>query len=155
MGKSLVSFYVKIQINQESGRAERGDDKLVKKIVLDMQSTLYAKHMQRALMQDLSEWQPVISESPELTADICRLNKPQVLLMEVTGYTQWMLSERLDIRRIVKEQNPDCRIIFAVEERADKKLAAGVTAAKREGLIDEFIFLSMTDKYLPALLEAL
>ena len=127
----------------------------MKKIVLDMQSTLYAKNMERALMQDLREWQPVISESSELTVELCRIHKPQVLLMEVTGYTPWTISERLEIRRKVKEIEPACHIIFTVEERADKKLAAEVTAAKRDGFIDEFIFLSMTDKYLPALLETL
>ena len=127
----------------------------MKKIVLDMQSTLYAKNMQRALMQDLKEWQPVISERPDLTAELCRLHKPQALLMEVTGYTPWMLRERLAVRDKVRENDPACRIILAVEERADKQLAAEVSAAKRDGLVDEFIFLSMTDKYLPALLEAL
>ncbi len=127
----------------------------MKKIVLDMQSTLYARHMQRALMQDLKEWQPVIAERPDLTAELCRLHKPQALLMEVTGYTPWMLRERLAVRDTVRENDPACRIILAVEERADKQLAAEVAAAKRDGLVDEFIFLSITDKYLPALLEAL
>lgn len=127
----------------------------MKKIVLDMQSTLYAKNMQRALMQDLKEWQPVIAERPDLTAELCRLHKPQALLMEVTGCTPWMLRERLTVRDKVRENDPACRIILAVEERADKQLAAEVAAAKRDGLVDEFIFLSMTDKYLPALLEAL
>ena len=127
----------------------------MKKIVLNMQSTLYAKNMQRALMQDLKEWQPVIAERPDLTAELCRLHKPQALLMEVTGCTPWMLRERLTVRDKVRENDPACRIILAVEERADKQLAAEVAAAKRDGLVDEFIFLSMTDKYLPALLEAL
>ena len=127
----------------------------MRRIVLDMQSTLYARHMQRALMQDLKEWQSVIAERPDLTAELCRLHKPQALLMEVTGYTPWMLRERLAVRDTVRENDPACRIILAVEERADKQLAAEVAAAKRDGLVDEFIFLSMTDKYLPALLEAL
>lgn len=127
----------------------------MKKIVLDMQSTLYARHMQRALMQDLKEWQSLISESPELTAEMCRMHKPDALFMEVTGYIPWMLTNRLSICRAVREDEPECRIILAVEERADRQLAAEVTAAKRDGFIDEFVFLSMTDKYLPALLEAL
>ncbi len=127
----------------------------MKKIVLDMQSTLFARSMQRALMQDLHEWQTIVSEKPEVTEELCRLHQPQAVLMEVTGYTPWMLPERLDLRDEILRGNPTCRIILAVEERADKQLAAGVAAAKRDGLADEFIFLSMTDKYLPALLEAL
>ena len=55
----------------------------------------------------------------------------------------------------MKRNCPDCKIILTVEERADKELAEQVKAAKRDGLIDAFIFLSMTDKYLTALLDTL
>ncbi len=97
----------------------------------------------------------MIAERPDLTSELCRLHKPQVLLMEVTGYTPWMLSERLSVRDKVREDIPACRIILTVEERADKQLASEAATAKRNGLVDEFLFLSMTDKYLPALLESL
>lgn len=125
----------------------------MKKIVLDMQSTIYAKQMERALLQELENWLVIISSEPDMTANTCKTNSPQVLLMEVTCYTPWILSERLAIRDKVKKQNPGCKIILTVEERADKKLAEEVKEAKRNGLIDEFIFLSMTDKYLPALID--
>lgn len=125
----------------------------MKKIVLDMQSIIYAKQMERALMQELDDWQVIISYDPDTTADTCKLHSPQALLMEVTCYTPWILPKRIEIRDIVRKQNPECKIILTVEERADKKLAEEVKKAKREGLIDEFVFLSMTDKYIPALLD--
>lgn len=127
----------------------------MKRIVLDMQSTLYARQMERALLQELDNWQVVIAEEPSLTADICKTYMPSVLLMEVTCYTPWRLSERMEVRSKVKRNCPDCKIILTVEERADKELAEQVKAAKRDGLIDAFIFLSMTDKYLTALLDTL
>ena len=68
---------------------------------------------------------------------------------------RWRLSERMEVRSKVKRNCPDCKIILTVEERADKELAEQVKAAKRDGLIDAFIFLSMTDKYLTALLDTL
>lgn len=123
------------------------------KIVLDMQSTIYAKQMERALLQELENWQVIISTQPDTTVEICKTHWPQALLMEVTCYNPWMLPQRLAIGEIVRKQNPDCKIILTVEERADKKLAAGVKRARRDGLIDEFVFLSMTDKFLPALLD--
>lgn len=125
----------------------------MKKIVLDMQSRIYAKQMERALLQELENWQVIISGQPDMTADICKTYSPQALLMEVTCYSPWMLSQRLAIGEILRRQNPDCKLILSVEERADKKLAAGVKRARRDGLIDEFVFLSMTDKFLPALLD--
>lgn len=128
---------------------------LVKKIVLDMQSTLYARYMERALVQDLPGWQPIISESPDMTAELCNMHQPKVLLMEVTAYAPWIISERLSISSMVKDENPSCKIFFSVEERADKHVVKAVKEAKRKGLIDEFVFLSMSDKYLPALLDTL
>lgn len=83
------------------------------------------------------------------------MHKPKVLLMEVTAYAPWIISERLNISSIIKEENPGCKILFSVEERADKQVVEAVKEAKRKGLIDEFVFLSMSDKYLPALLDTL
>ena len=116
----------------------------MKRIVLDMQSTLYARQMERALLQELDNWQVVIAEEPSLTADICKTHMPSVLLMEVTCYTPWRLSERMEVRNEVKRNCPDCKIILTVEERADKELAEQVKAAKK-GWADRCVYLPVHD----------
>lgn len=83
----------------------------MKRIVLDMQSTLYARQMERALLQELDNWQVVIAEEPSLTADICKTHMPSVLLMEVTCYTPWRLSERMEVRSKVKRNNTTTQIM--------------------------------------------
>ena len=81
-----------------------------------MQSGLYAGTVRRALVQELTEYQVVISPKPEETAAACRLLKPYALLLEVTGYTPWDLEERLKIRESVRRDVPECRIVLIVDE---------------------------------------
>lgn len=120
-----------------------------------MQSGLYAKAIQRILMQELDDYQVIISESPDKTVQRCKIFEPYAILMEVTGYTAWMLEERLAISNEVKKDNPDCNVVILVDDNADKALANKVKKAKREGLIDAFLFGSTTDSYLAAIMDSL
>lgn len=127
----------------------------MRKIILDIQSGLYAKAIRRILMQELDEYQVIISESPGKTVERCRMFRPYALLMEVTGYTPWMLEERLAIREAVARNNPDCKVVILVDDVADKVLAESVKNAKKDGLIDAFLFGSATDSYLAAIMDSL
>ena len=127
----------------------------MRKIILDIQSGLYAKAIQRILMQELDEYQIIISESPSKTVERCKMFRPYALLMEVTGYTPWVLEERLAIREAVGRNNPDCKVVILVDDVADKALAERVKNAKKDGLIDAFLFGSATDSYLAAIMDSL
>ena len=127
----------------------------MRKIVLDTQSGLYAKAIRRILMQELEDYQIVISENPGGTAECCRTFHPYALLMEVTGYQPWRLEERLAIRKKVKEQDPECKTVILVDDVADKNLAEKVKQVKKNGMIDEFIFSSVTESYLAAIMDSL
>ena len=61
----------------------------MRKILLDMQSGLFAKAIQRTLSQELDDYQVIISEHPDKTVQRCKTFKPYALLMEATGYTPW------------------------------------------------------------------
>ncbi len=89
------------------------------------------------------------------TDQICRMFEPYALLLEVIGYTPWMLEERLAIRKEVQEHNHDCKIVILVDDVADKELANDVKKAKKDGLIDAFLFGSATDSYLAAMMDSL
>ena len=127
----------------------------MKKIVLDMQSRLYAKAIRRLLVQELDNYQVVISKSPSETAKQCNLLHPYALLMEVTGYTPWRLEERLSIREMVKKDSADCKIILIVDDVSEPELAENVKNAKQSGLIDAFLFTSTTENYLVAVMDSL
>ena len=123
-------------------------------IVLDMQSALYAKALRRSLTQELEDCNVVISGSPRDTVSECRAVKPYALLMEVTEYSPWTITERLALRDSVKSGVPECRIVFIVDE-SNRALAAQVTRAKQDGLIDAFLFSSASESYLAAVLDSL
>ncbi len=133
----------------------KGDDESMRKIVLDMQSGIFARTIQRMLLQELDDCQVIISEHPDKTVQRCKTFKPYALLMEATGYTPWMLEERLAIRDKVKQNDPDCKIVILVDDQADSELAQKVRDAKREGKIDAFLFGSVTEQYMAAVLDTL
>lgn len=127
----------------------------MRKIVLDLQSGLYAKAVRRILVQDLDEYQVDISKNPTETVERCRILQPNVLLMEVTGYTPWMLSERLSIREEVKRHVPSVKIVFLIDDKAEGALVEEIKKAKQEKLIDAFLFTSVSESYLVAVMDSL
>ena len=124
-------------------------------IVVDMQNFLFSDAIARALKSADSDFDVRKSESPDKTAELCSLCEPYALLMEVTGYTPWMLEERLKIRDEVKRRMPYCKIVLIVDEKAEKKLAQRVLQAKKDGLIDNFIYGSVSAAYLSAVIDTL
>ena len=124
-------------------------------IILDMQSKLMASALERVLRQEMTDCTPIISDGPDSTAEQCRLFKPYALFMEVTGYTPWMLEERLKICENVRRSLPACKFVFSVDENADPRLADRVTQCKKDGRIDAFIYNSTSERYLAAILDSL
>ena len=126
----------------------------MKKIILDIQSALHARNMERMLMQELEDCQVVVSESPDTTAEWCKTHKPDVLLMEVKAYSPWMFTERMAIRKKVKQALSDCRIILFVDDENDSDLTENVRQAKRKGLIDAFLFGSVSETYFASVIDS-
>ena len=127
---------------------------MMKKIVLDIQSNIHAHTMERMLMQELDDCQVVISESPDSTAEWCRTHRPDVLLMEVKMFSPWMFSERMAIRDKVKRSTENCRVVLFVDDESNKNLTEEVRQAKREGLIDAFLFDSVSENYFASVIDS-
>ncbi len=126
----------------------------MKKIVLDIQSSIHAHNMERMLLQELEDCQVVISESPDSTAEWCRLHRPHVLLMEVKAFSPWMFSERMAICDKVRRNGENCRIILFVDDESDETLAEKVRQARREGRIDAFLFGSVSETYFASVIDS-
>lgn len=127
----------------------------MRRIVVDMQNFLFADAIAQTLISTDSDFDVRRSESPDKTAELCSLCQPYALLMEVTGYTPWRLEERLRIRDEVKQKSPHCKIVLIVDEKAEKILAQRVLQAKKDGLIDNFIYDSVSSTYLSAVIDTL
>ena len=127
---------------------------MMKKNVLDIQSNIHAHTMERMLMQELDDCQVVISESPDSTAEWCKTHRPDVLLMEVKMFSPWMFSERMAIRDKVKRSTENCRVVLFVDDESNKNLTEEVRQAKREGLIDAFLFDSVSENYFASVIDS-
>lgn len=127
----------------------------LRRVVIDMQNTLFADAVAEALRRFDSDFEPIMSESPEKTLFLCDSVLANVLIMEVTAYTPWKLEERMKIRDKLKKTNPDCKIVLVVDENTEKKLADQVRQVKKDSLIDNFIYGSVSSTYLSAVIDTL
>ena len=120
----------------------------MKKIVVDMQNYLFGDTIATAFRNSDYDIDAVRTESPKDTVELCHVYKPFVLVMEVTGYTPWMLCERLKLKDKVKAVCPDCKIALIVDSNTEKQAAKDIREAKKNGIIDQFFYSSMTAEYL-------
>ena len=120
----------------------------MQKIVVDMQNFLFGDSIAAAFRNSDYDIDVVRAESPRDTLELCRIYKPFVLVMEVTAYTPWLLSERLKLRNEVKAVCPDCKIALIVDSNTEKQAAKDIRDAKKSGIIDQFFYGSMTAEYL-------
>ena len=127
----------------------------MRRVIVDMQNALFADAIATALKNFDSDFEVYQSESPVKTTDLCAFTEANILIMEVTAYTPWKLEERMKIRDEVKAQSPNCKIVLVVDENTEKKLADKVRQAKKDGLIDSFIYGSVSSTYLSAVIDAL
>ena len=127
----------------------------MRRVVVDMQNALFSDAIAAALRNFDPGFEVCQSESPAKTTDLCAFTEANILIMEVTAYTPWKLEERMKIRGEVKEQNPNCKIVLVVDENSEKKLADKVRQAKKDGLVDNFIYGSVSSTYLSAVIDAL
>ena len=127
----------------------------MRRVVVDMQNALFADAIATALKNFDSDFEVYQSESPVKTTDLCAFTEANILIMEVTAYTPWKLEERMKIRDEVKAQSPNCKIVLVVDENTEKKLADKVRQLKKDGLIESFIYGSVSSTYLSAVIDAL
>ena len=120
----------------------------MKKIVVDLQNYLFADSIAVAFKNSNYDIDVVRAETPQDTVELCRVYKPFVLLMEVTAYTPWLLCERMKLRDEVKATCPDCKIALIVDSNTEKQSAKDIRDAKKNGIIDQFFYGSMSAEYL-------
>ena len=127
----------------------------MRRIVINMQNSLFCNAISETLRISGNELNPYSVDSPDKVIDECKWVVPYALLMEVTGYTPWKLCERMKIISSVRLQIPECKIVLIVDENAEKELAKEVRQAKKYGLIDQFIYGSISATYLADIVDSL
>ena len=127
----------------------------MRRVLINMQNTLFCNAISETLRRSGNELDPYTVDAPDRVVDDCKWIAPYALLMEVTGHTPWMLCQRMKIRDAVKVLQPDCKIVLIVDENAEKETARQVKQAKKDGLIDQFIYGSISASYLADIVDSL
>ena len=127
----------------------------MRRVVMDMQA-LFASAIEDALRRSAFGFDTVKAKSPEQTVNLCREKPTAVLLMDAMTYPPRTLAERLKIRDELKKSAPDCKVVLMVDEKSEGKVADKVRLAKKDGLIDDFIYSgSASAAYIAAVIDAL
>lgn len=127
----------------------------MRRIVINMQNSLFGNAISETLRKSGNELDTYLVDSPDKVFDDCSWIDPYALLMEVTAYIPWKLNERMKIRDAVKAAHPECKIVLIVDENAEKTIAKQVKQAKKDGLIDQFIYGSISASYLADIMDCL
>lgn len=126
----------------------------MRRVVIDMQSFMFADAAAKALRRFDPDYEVYSAENPVQTLDLCFGLLANVLVMEVTEYAPWDLTERMKLLKLLKPKLPECKIVFVVDENTSKLLADKVRQAKKDGLIDQFLYSSVSSDYLVAAIDA-
>ena len=127
----------------------------MRRVLINMQNALFCNAISETLRRSENELDPYTVDSPDRVIEDCKWIDPYALLMEVTGYTPWKLEERMKIRDAVKAMYPTCKVVLIVDENAEKAIARKVKQAKKDGLIDQFIYGSISATYLADIVDSL
>lgn len=124
--------------------AAREDGCGMKRIKLDISNGLMDAAITRMLEQ-----------TEEFTVIRGTASPADVLLMETAYDPGFTLGECLTKAKLLHSRCPECKVILLCDENSAPELARQVVQAKKDGLIDDFVYSSVSKSYLTALLSAL
>ena len=107
----------------------------MRRIVLDAQYSVMTSALIMALKQGRPDFQ--VQNAGPKTKDIvklCRSCRADVLLLEVC---------------------PHCKTVLLVDEAEDPELATAVCLAKKDHIVDDFVYASVSPAYLSAMMDTL
>ena len=78
-----------------------------------------------------------------------------VLLMETAYDPGFTMGECLTKAKLLRSRSPECKVVLLCDENSAPEIARQVVQAKKDGMIDDFVYSSVSESYLTALLSAL
>ena len=129
----------------------------MRKIVVSIQNGLLAEAI-TGMLNDSGEFQPFRVPVGNKKNDVisnCEMLSADILIAEVSYASGTTVEARLREVREVRKKVPRCKIVLLCDENSAPDIAREVTLAKKDGLIDNFFYSSVTAKYLLAALVSL
>lgn len=126
----------------------------MQRVLINFQSFVLGEAVEQ-ILETSGDFHVTVVENPKDVVKKQFNMASTALLMEVSSCPGYLLVERMEIRRQIKQQDARCKIVLLVNEKAEKKLAEQVKQLKRDGLIDQFIYSSTSASFLAAIMDAL
>ena len=127
------------------------------KILVSIQNGLLAEAM-TVMLRESGEFEPFpipVGNKHSNVANECKMLDVQMVLLEVSYVKGTTLETRLSEVKQIRSAVANCRIILLCDENSAPNIARDVMLAKKDGLIDNFFYSSVTARYLLAALLAL
>lgn len=122
------------------------------RVVVNCRNYMFSDMIRRTLRT--GDFYVTVVEEPDSVIAEFNNTAANIVLLEVTAYAPWTYAERIELRKIIRRVDPDCKIVFMADEKSEPGIAEKIKKAKVDGLIDQFIFSSISAGYLKAVLEA-
>ena len=129
----------------------------MRKFVVSIQNGLLAEAI-TGMLNDSGEFQPFRVPVGNKKNDVisnCEMLSADILIAEVSYASGTTVEARLREVKEVRKNVPACKIVLLCDENSAPDIAREVTLAKKDGLIDNFFYSSVTAKYLLAALVSL
>lgn len=126
----------------------------MRRLVISVRNFIFADAIADALTAH-SDYDVFNAEDPQKAVDLCRLALPNALLLEVCDCNGWRPDDMKPIRDMAKKQVPDCKTVLLVDEKESKGIVDKVMQLKKDNIIDNFVFSSVSSSYLVAMMDAL
>ena len=136
-----------------ASKTGKGDETQMPRVVVNTQNYMFADMIKRTL--ESGDFSVTAVDKPEKLLPEFNRTAANIVLMEVTGYTPWKIEERMKLRGQIRQNDPACKIAFLVDEKAEPAVAQKVRRAKTDGLIDQFIYTSISASYLLGVMETI
>jgi hypothetical protein len=87
--------------------------------------------------------------------ELCRSCRADVLLLEVCPHPPRTLQDRLLLANDLRDVCPHCKTVLLVDEAEYPELATAVCLAKKDHIVDDFVYASVSPAYLSAMMDTL
>ena len=128
----------------------------MRRIVLDAQYSVMTSALTMALKHGRPDFQ--VQNAGPKTKDIvklCRSCRADVLLLEVCPHPPRTLKARQQMANAMPEVCTHCKTVLIEDEAESPELATAVCLAKKDHIVDDFVYASVSPAYLSAMMDTL
>ena len=126
----------------------------MRNIILDVNDQLLAQAIKKSLIEYSMDFQVHLLKKNEDIMDIYHKKTIHAIVMEVLTFEPYKLNQRLIEAKRIKESFPNSKVVLLTDE-SEGQLVNHVKQAKIDGLVDNFVFSSVTPAYLAAIMDTL